>query len=116
VNPDDWPSSADPADAVLQLFATALASRFAFGNTSQDESLQPMLTVAQTAAYLGISRMTVTRLADAGELPCVVISGGKQRKIRRFPRKLIEDLALGKGFNTGAEDSAASKALPFLDR
>jgi excisionase family DNA binding protein len=66
-----------------------------------------MLTVAQTAALLGISRMTVTRMADAGVLPCVVIARGNQKRIRRFPRRLIEDLALGRGCNTCVQDYCA---------
>ena len=55
-----------------------------------------MLTVAQTAHLLGISRMTVIRKAEAGELPCIVMMGGGRKKLRRFPRHLIEDLASGK--------------------
>jgi len=53
----------------------------------------PMLTVQQTAALLGMSRMTVIRKADAGELPCVVVSRGTRQKMRRFPRAAIEELA-----------------------
>jgi len=52
-----------------------------------------MLTVAQTATLLGVSRSTVIRKADAGELPCVVISRGTCQKMRRFPRAPIEGLA-----------------------
>jgi excisionase family DNA binding protein len=55
-----------------------------------------MLTVAQTAALMGISRMTVIRKADAGELPCVVINRGTRQKMRRFPRAAIEQLAAGR--------------------
>ena len=54
---------------------------------------RPMLTVQQTAALLGMSRMTVIRKADAGELPCVVVSRGTRQKMRRFPRAAIEELA-----------------------
>ena len=61
------------------------------------ELAQPMLTVAQTAALLGASRTTVIRKADAGELPCVVVSRGHRKKMRRFPQALIEDLALYAG-------------------
>jgi hypothetical protein len=42
---------------------------------------------------MGVSRMTVIRLADAGELPCVVVCRGAQQKLRRFPRAPIEELA-----------------------
>jgi excisionase family DNA binding protein len=44
-----------------------------------------MLSVSQAAALLGVSRMTVIRKADAGELPCVVVSRGTRQKLRRFP-------------------------------
>jgi excisionase family DNA binding protein len=53
-----------------------------------------MLTVAQTAAILGVSRMTVIRKADSGELPCVVISRGKRKTMRRFPKAFVKELAL----------------------
>jgi excisionase family DNA binding protein len=62
-----------------------------------------MLTVAQTATLLGISRMTVIRKADAGELPCVVINRGTRQKMRRFPRAAIEQLAAG-GITNGQAD------------
>ncbi len=52
-----------------------------------------MLTVGQAAALMGTSRTTVIRKADAGELPCVIVSRGSRQKMRRFPRALIEDLA-----------------------
>jgi excisionase family DNA binding protein len=53
----------------------------------------PMLTVQQTAALLAMSRMTVVRKADAGELPCVILSRGTRQKMRRLPRGAIEELA-----------------------
>lgn len=43
----------------------------------------PMLTVQQTAVLLGMSRMTVIRKADAGEVPCVIFSRGTRQKMRR---------------------------------
>lgn len=56
-----------------------------------------MLTVAQTAELLGTSRTTIIRKADAGELPCIVVSRGRKQKMRRFPKALIEELALRAG-------------------
>jgi excisionase family DNA binding protein len=56
-----------------------------------------MLTVAETAALLGISRMTVIRKADAGELPCLIVIAGPRKKTRRFPRRFVEDLVQAKG-------------------
>ncbi len=66
-----------------------------------------MLSVAQTAALLGISRMTVIRKADTGELPCVVVSRGTHQKLRRFPRAMIEYLVAGGGADTDLKDCAA---------
>lgn len=67
-----------------------------------------MLTVGQAAALLGISRMTVIRKADAGELPCVVVSRGARQKLRRFPRAMIEYLAArGGGAEADLKDCTA---------
>ena len=52
---------------------------------------------------MGISRMTVIRKADAGELPCIVINRGTRQKMRRFPRAAIEQLAAG-GIASGQAD------------
>jgi excisionase family DNA binding protein len=62
-----------------------------------------MLTVAQAAALLGTSRTTIIRMADAGELPCVVMSQGKRKKMRRFPQSLVEGLALRAGGSVQTE-------------
>jgi helix-turn-helix protein len=69
----------------------------------------PRLSGAQTAHLLGISRMTVIRKADTGELPCVVVNRGKQRKMRRFPRQFIEDMALGRHPGISSLDPAAGR-------
>ena len=83
-------------DVVVQLLAAFLESRN-HQTARQGTAPQHMLTVAQTAALLGTSRATIIRKADAGELPCVVVSRGKKQKMRRFPQALIEDLALCAG-------------------
>jgi excisionase family DNA binding protein len=93
----------DPADTVLQLLAAALTSRITASQASMDHGPRPMLTVAQTAALLGVSRTTVIRMADAGQLPCVVVARGGQKKTRRFPRSFIEELILGKSSSTSPE-------------
>lgn len=107
VNAANESPALDPADTVLQLLAAALASRLNISHASQDRGPQPMLTVAQTASLLGVSRMTITRMADAGELPCVVITRSGKKKTRRFPRSSIEKLALGKNSGNGLEGHAA---------
>ncbi|HUY47174.1 MAG TPA: helix-turn-helix domain-containing protein [Streptosporangiaceae bacterium] len=80
-----------------------------------------MPTVQQTAALLGMSRMTVIRKAEAGELPCVVVSRGTRQKMRRFPRAAIEELAASGGGGAQVELTAytaswlaASAARPDL--
>ena len=91
-----WPPDSDPLDVVLQLLAALLESHNQQA-TRRDTAPQPMLTVAQAASLLGISRTTIIRKAEAGELPCVVVSRGHKKKMRRFPQSLIEDLALRAG-------------------
>ena len=86
------PPDPDPVEVAIQLLATLLESRHRAG-AGQDKGPEPMLTVAQTAALLGTSRATIIRRADAGELPCVILSRGRHQKMRRFPKALVEDLA-----------------------
>lgn len=104
-----WPPTitVPPSDAVAADIVTAFAHAVAIilarqPAAARDVAPTPpaMLTVTQTAALLGLSRMTVTRKADAGELPCVVITRGTRQKLRRFPRPLIEDLAAHGGHGT----------------
>jgi excisionase family DNA binding protein len=71
----------------------ALLASVSSGPASLEVGPLPMLTVQQTAVLLGTSRTTVIRKADAGELPCVVVSRGTRQKMRRFPRAAIEELA-----------------------
>ena len=85
-------ASLEPMELLVELVAAVVATRSADRSARSDDP-QPMLTVAQTAKALGVSRMTVIRKADSGELPCVVVSRGERKKMRRFPRVLIEELA-----------------------
>src|ERR1022692_3654276 len=93
---EDGVQDTEALDVVVQLLAAFLESRN-HQTARQGTAPQHMLTVAQTAALLGTSRATIIRKADAGELPCVVVSRGKKQKMRRFPQALIEDLALCAG-------------------
>jgi excisionase family DNA binding protein len=84
------------ASEALETFARIIAALLASlpgQNPPHRTGPLPMLTVQQTAALLGMSRTTVIRKADAGELPCVVMCRGSRQKMRRFPRTAIEDLA-----------------------
>ena len=49
-----------------------------------------LMDIEETAQLLGVSRMTVARLADEGHLPSVVIRRGRVQKIRRIPRAFVE--------------------------
>ena len=75
----------------------------------QPKNPTSMLSVAQAATLMRMSRTTVIRKADVGELPCVIVSCGTRQKMRRFPRALIEDLAAhgGLGAETDLGDYAA---------
>lgn len=101
--------AADPIGIVIQLLTAIVESRSPSA-PGPGAATGPMLTVAQTAALLGISRTTVIRKADAGDLPCVVVSQGTRKKMRRFPLALVEDLALhaGGGEQTDLRQYAAS--------
>lgn len=93
VRVDGDAAMSEAMQTLVQLLAVILsASRASLASDSR-RGPGPMLTVAQTATLLGVSRMTVTRKADSGELPCVIMRRGNQKKMRRFPRALIEDLA-----------------------
>ena len=93
----------ESADSILQLLASILVSKLGTAGKPAGQP-QPMLTVAETAALLGISRMTVIRKADAGELPCLVVIAGPRKKIRRFPRRFVEELMLAKGRSLSIEE------------
>jgi hypothetical protein len=82
------------AATIVAAFAHAVAAIIARRpDAARDASPSAMLTVSQTAALLGTSPATVIRKADAGDLPCIVISRGARQNMRRFPRTMIEDLA-----------------------
>jgi excisionase family DNA binding protein len=102
-------AASNPIEVVIQLLAAVLDSRSA-ALPAQSKGPEPMLTVGQAAALLGTSRATIIRKADAGELPCVVVSRGNRKKMRRFPQALIEDLALraGGSMNTDLKQYTAS--------
>jgi excisionase family DNA binding protein len=90
-----------PADGVVQLpgvleaVIRALAGALTSGGTlpapSADPAVdKPLLDLEETAGLLGVSRMTVARMADEGRLPSVVIRRGRVQKIRRIPRAFVD--------------------------
>jgi len=58
--------------------------------TAADDS--QLLNIDQAAELLQVSRMTVIRLVDEGQLPAIVMRRGKVQKIRRIPRAYIQAL------------------------
>src|SRR5690349_12326488 len=78
-------ASADSVVAVpevLEAVIRALAAALASGGTqpAQPGELadgKPLLDLEETAELLGVSRMTVARMADEGRLPSVVIRRGR---------------------------------------
>jgi len=94
--------TSDALEIALRVLFAALAGRPAPAG-AQHACPQPMLTVKQTAALLGMSLMTVIRKADAGELPCIVVNRGTRQMMRRSPRAPIEELAVRGGTNVQAD-------------
>lgn len=94
-------ASAVPADSVvplpgvLEAVIRVLAGALTAGGTesvpSADPAVdKPLLDLEETAGLLGVSRMTVARMADEGRLPSVVIRRGRAQKIRRIPRAFVD--------------------------
>jgi excisionase family DNA binding protein len=94
-------TSAAPADSVvpvpgvLEAIIRALAGALTTGGTLPAPSAdpvvdKPLLDLEETAGLLGVSRMTVARMADEGRLPSVVIRRGRVQKIRRIPRAFVD--------------------------
>jgi Helix-turn-helix domain len=54
----------------------------------------PLVDLAEAARLLRVSRMTMTRLCDQGQVPCVVVCRGRRQQLRRIPRAFIDAVAL----------------------
>ena len=78
-------------EAVIRALVVALAMGGARSASSADPAVdKPLLDLEETAGLLGVSRMTVARMADEGRLPSVVIRPGRVQKIRRIPRTFVD--------------------------
>lgn len=78
-------------EAVVRALAGVLAS--AGVKPSQSGSSadgKPLLDLEETAELLGVSRMTVARMADEGRLPSVIVRRGRVQKTRRIPRAFVD--------------------------
>src|SRR5215467_8270391 len=77
-------------EAVIRALAGALTTGGARPTPAADPVLdKPLLDLEEPAGLLGVSRMTVARMADEGRLPSVVIRRGRVQKIRRIPRAFV---------------------------
>jgi excisionase family DNA binding protein len=77
-------------EAVVRALAGALTSGGALSMPSVDPAAdKPLLDLEETAELLGVSRMTVARMADEGRLPSVVVRRGRVQKTRRIPRAFV---------------------------
>ena len=78
-------------EAVIRALAGALTTVSTLPAPSADPAVdKPLLDLEETAGLLGVSRMTVARMADEGRLPSVVIRRGRVQKIRRIPRAFVD--------------------------
>jgi excisionase family DNA binding protein len=78
-------------EAVIRALAGALTSGGALSASSTDPADgKPLLDLEETAELLGVSRMTVARMADEGRLPSVVVRRGRVQKTRRIPRAFVD--------------------------
>jgi excisionase family DNA binding protein len=84
-----------PLPGVLEAVIRTLAVAITTGGTRSAPPAgpaldKPLLDLEETAGLLGVSRMTVARMADEGRLPSVVIRRGRVQKIRRIPRAFVD--------------------------
>jgi len=78
-------------EAVIRALTVALTTGGTRSASSADPAVdKPLLDLEETAGLLGVSRMTVARMADEGRLPSVVIRRGRVQKIRRIPRTFVD--------------------------
>jgi len=87
-----------PLPGVLEAVIRALTGALTSGGAQPAQSGdpvgdRPLLDLEETAGLLGVSRMTVARMADEGRLPSVVIRRGRVQKIRRIPRAFVDRIA-----------------------
>jgi excisionase family DNA binding protein len=80
---------------VLEAVLHALAGAFTAADAQREQSAgpaydRPFLDLEETAELLGVSRMTVARMADEGRLPSVVVRRGRVQKTRRIPRAFVD--------------------------
>jgi excisionase family DNA binding protein len=75
---------------VIRALAGALTPGAQPPQSSEPADDRPLLDLEETAELLGVSRMTVARMADEGRLPSVVLRRGRVQKTRRIPRAFVD--------------------------
>jgi excisionase family DNA binding protein len=80
------------------------------GNVRLGEPAAPLLTPAQAAARLGVSRDHVYRMVAAGELPAVRLGSGAKAPIRIRPEDL--EALTGRDAGEGAQPTPNRSAEP----
>jgi excisionase family DNA binding protein len=80
----------DVLEAVIRALAGALTPGAQSAQSDEPAEDRPLLDLEETAELLGVSRMTVARMADEGRLPSVVIRRGRVQKTRRIPRAFVD--------------------------
>ena len=81
--------------------------------TAQERSVQRsrLLSPQQVADVLGVSASTSLRLITSGQLPCIVLRAGKQRKLYRVREQALEQWIVRKE-RVGVRASAATTTAP----
>jgi excisionase family DNA binding protein len=77
-------------EAVIRALATVLAASGGSVPSAASPGEKPLLDLEETAELLGVSRMTVARMADEGRLPSVIVRRGRVQKTRRIPRAFVD--------------------------
>ena len=98
-------------EAVIRALAAALASASAQQSQPGDPATsKPLLDLEETAELLGVSRMTVARMADEGRLPSVIVRRGRVQKTRRIPRAFVDQMIAdaSAGAQVDMEENAAA--------
>lgn len=80
----------DVVEAVIRALTGVLPSGAKPAHLPDPAIDRPLLDLDETAELLGVSRMTVARMADEGRLPSVVVRRGRVQKTRRIPRAFVD--------------------------
>ena len=100
-------------EAVIRALTVALTRGGTRSASSADPAVdKPLLDLEETAGLLGVSRMTVARMADEGQLPSVVIRRGRVQKIRRIARTFVDRIVADAC--AGVEVDSAEYAATWL--